>query len=258
MTKIQFSHGNGFPAQSYEYLFSLLNTSNKKISYIETMGHAGYSNKENLFFLRDELIDEIEKNFTQPIIGLGHSAGGAATLLAATKRPDLFEKIILLDPVVFGGLKRLMISLGKRTPFWGKLSPANKALQRRAYFKDHQEARDYYKGKSLFKDFHPKCFDSYVKHCLKLSDNGMELKFSPRVEADIFRHLTSKFEGDFHQVQATIIYGDKSHLFWPSDVKWWKKNYPHFKLISFDGGHLFPLEQPGKTASMVNEILNEI
>jgi surfactin synthase thioesterase subunit len=59
-----------------------------------------------------------------------------------------------------------------------------------------------------------------------------------------------------NQVKATIIYGSDSNLFWKSDANWWKRNYPNFNIIPFDGGHLFPLELPEETAAVVKQILN--
>jgi len=38
---------------------------------------------------------------------------------------------------------------------------------------------------------------------------------------------------------------------------WWKRKYPNFKTIELDGGHLFPLEEPVKTAEIISEILKQ-
>jgi len=46
----------------------------------------------------DDLIQAIEQQHHKPIIGMGHSQGGFVTLLAAIKRPDLFSKIVLIEP----------------------------------------------------------------------------------------------------------------------------------------------------------------
>ena len=106
-------------------LFSLLE--NVDIDYINTMGHANYANMVDLTHLRDELIDEVEAKYDHPIIGLGHSSGAATTLLAAAKRPELFEKIILLDPVVFSGRKTIGYLVVKEIGVYGNpLVPAKK------------------------------------------------------------------------------------------------------------------------------------
>ncbi len=253
MTKIQFSHANGFPAKSYEYLFSQLNCC--EISFIDTMGHGNYSNTQNLSHLRDELIDEVERNHQQPVIGIGHSSGAAATLLAAAKRPDLFKKIILLDPVIFSGRKRLAIWLSQKLGLWESFSPAKRARVRRVDFSDHDEAFDYFKQKALFKNFHPKCFDSYIQHGLKPNNEEMKLIFSAQVEADIFRNVPVKIPANLGKLKGAIIYGDKSAIIGKADINWWRKNVPHLELVSFDGEHLFPFEAPEETANLLNKHL---
>jgi len=253
MPTIQFSHANGFPAQSYEYLFSLIE--NTDIRFIDTMGHADYSNMADLTHLRDELIDEIEAEHQQPVIGMGHSSGAAATLLAAAKRPELFEKIILLDPVVFSGRKRLAIWLSKKLGLWESFSPAKRAMVRRADFSDRSEAFDYFKKKALFKNFHPECFKSYIQHGLTPNEDRMQLAFSAKVEADIFRNVPVKMPANLSKLKGTIVYGDKSGIIAKADIKWWRKNVPNLEIVSFDGEHLFPLEAPHQTAELLNRIL---
>ena len=253
MPIIQFSHANGFPAQSYEYLFSLIE--NAEIRFIDTMGHADYSNMADLTHLRDELIDEIEAQPRQPVIGMGHSSGAAATLLAAAKRPELFKKIILLDPIVFSGRKRLAIWLSKKLGLWESYGPAKRALVRRVDFSDRSEAFDYFKQKALFKNFHPKCFESYIEHGLKPNDDGMKLAFSAQVEADIFRNVPIKIPANLSKLKGTIIYGDKSSLIAKADINWWRKNAPNLEIVSFDGEHLFPFEAPEETAKLLNKYL---
>jgi len=252
-TEVHFSHANGFPAQSYESIFSLIE--NIDIGYINTMGHASYSNMADLTHLRDELIDEVEEKYSQPIIGMGHSCGAAATLLAAAKRPELFKKIILLDPIIFSSRKRLGIRLLKNLGLWESFSPAKRARVRRADFIDRSEASDYFKQKSLFKNFHPACFESYIQHGLISTETGMRLTFSAQVEADIFRNVPTKLPANLSKLKGTIIYGNKSEIIGKSDIAWWRKNVPNMEIVAFDGEHLFPFESPQETASLLNKYL---
>ncbi|MFT5451835.1 MAG: pimeloyl-ACP methyl ester carboxylesterase [Enterobacterales bacterium] len=253
MTSIQFSHANGFPTKTYEYLFSMLKT--KDIHFINTMGHIESTYKQDLIHLQEELIQDIEQRNNGPVIGIGHSSGAAATLLAAAKRPDLFKEVILLDPVLLGRKKRFGIDLMKKLGLWARFSLTQKAKRRRVYFKDKQQAYDYFKNKSLFKKFHPKCFDSYIEHGLKPSIEGVELSFSTQVEADIFTHVPTKIPKNLSNIKGTIIYGLDSDVFEKADVAWWTKTFPEFAMIAYPGKHLFPFEQPEETAELINKYL---
>ena len=254
MNKIHFAHANGFPANSYSHFFSYL--SRYDIGSINTMGHANYPVSENLSFLADELVSYISSSNDKPIIGIGHSSGGAATLLAAAKRPDLFKQVILIDPVLLGSKKRLAIKLSKLLGLWSRFSPANKARKRRNRFKDKAEAFQYYSTKALFKDFDENCFNDYIEYGLKATGQNYELLFSPIVEADIFDNVPTYIPRDLSQVKATILYASNSNLFGQTDVNWWKKTHPAFELISFEGNHLFPLEQPQAAAKAIDKIIS--
>ena len=134
MNKVHFSHANGFPASSYNYLFKLLN--NVQINFIEKMGHGDYPLNKDLNNFADELITSIEKEFIEPVIGIGHSTGGVVTVLAASKRPELFKKIIVLDPVLFSKRKRYLIWLFQKIGFTDWMKITKQAIKRRTHFSD--------------------------------------------------------------------------------------------------------------------------
>ena len=253
MNKIQFSHANGFPASSYKYLFKLLN--NAHINFVEKMGHGDYPLNKNLYNFAEELIDSIEQAHDEPIIGIGHSLGGVVTLLAASKRPDLFKKVIVLDPVLFSKRKRYIVWLFRKIGITDWLRVTKKAKKRRTHFSSLEEVRKIYKQKSLFKRFHPNCFEDYLKYGFTKSEKGIELAFSSKIEANVFRYIQIKIPSNLDKLSGVLIYGNYSDTFWKSDMKWWKRNFPNFEIISFEGGHLFPFEKPQETAKLLNRYI---
>ncbi len=255
MTQIQFSHANGFPGSSYNYLFSLM--PEYQINYVEKMGHGDYPLNNDLKNYAAELIQDIEQSQDKPVIGMGHSAGAIVTLIAAGLRPDLFQHVVLLDPVLFSKRKRYALKLARKMGFIDKITPAARAANRRATFLNREEARDYFSNKSLFKNFHPRCFSDYIAHGLSDTDIGVELTISPEVEADIFRNVLLEAPKYLKQVSGTVIYGTESDLFEKSEKNWWRRNFPNMTLLPFNGGHLFPFESPDQTAIYLQEIIEE-
>lgn len=256
MHQIQFSHANGFPAPTYSYLFSQLE--NGEVNHIDRMGHAEFPVNGSLNNLASELIHTLDQASRGPVIGMGHSSGAVATLLAASRRPELFSEVILIEPAFFSNWKRAGIRLATQLGFADKLGPTPKALKRRNDFPDKATARDYFLQRRFFQFFHPRCFEDYLEHGLKPSANGgVELAFSKQTEIEIFRSTQTKAPKNLKELKGYMIYGETSDLFWKSDVAWWKRALPNVELIPFQGGHLFPLEQPEETAKLILSLLKK-
>lgn len=254
---IQFSHANGFGASTYNYFFSLLQP--HQVKAIELIGHGKYPVAPNWQPLAQELIDYIETHHSSPVVGIGHSLGGAITLYAAQARPDLFQQVIFLDPPIFAPFKRNIIQfLKKYTNQYDKISPAGRAKMRRQYFKNKAMAFDYFKSKTLFKDFAPPCFEDYVNNGLKTNEkHGFELAFSRGIEYQIFRAFPKFSSAIKLEMPSHFIYSNQYNVLWKSDIRWLKKLLKSTTFIEFDGGHLFPMEQPEKLAELLKTLIVE-
>lgn len=260
---LHFSHANGFPARTYTYLFDLLQP--LKVGYINTIGVAeahpnSYHQRPTLHWasLTDELINYLSHHYQDPIIGIGHSMGGVISFMAALRRPDLFKKLIILDPPLFSPRKRLLMAIAYHLGITQYFPPASKAKRRRQYFESPQEAADYFSPKPFFKNFHPKVFESYLNHALthRPSTNGnYTLTIPANFEYQIFCTTPYQLPDHTPVVPTTFVYGTTSDVLNNEDVAWLCKKYAFNKIIPFDGGHLFPFEQPQKTAELIQQLI---
>lgn len=246
---IHFAHANGFAATTYRYLFELM--PQVEVHYVEALGHGRHRLNGDWHNLADEVIESVERCGKAPVVGVGHSLGAVVTLMAAAKRPDLFSKVVLLDPVLFARRKRWLIGLMRTLGLGDRVGPIRRTLVRKWQFDSHDEAHRYFSDKSLFKDFHPRCFDDFVKHGLKPGNQGLELVFSPQVEAEIFRTLPIILPKTFAKVNGCVLYGSRSDILKSVDLRWWRKHLPQFEMIPIDGGHLFVQENPQQTAKVL-------
>jgi len=251
---IQFAHPNGFPAKSFNHFFNSIE--NADINYIDLMGHNQFKLEGNLENLALELIDSIEKKFNEPIIGIGHSTGGTLILIASSIKPQLFQKVILIEPILYSSWKRTVIMVMKKLGLDNYIGPVKKTLKRKSVFQSRDKAKEYFKTKKIFQTFHKNCLSDYIKYGLKQTENGFELAFSKQIESEIYRSTYTKLPLGIDKINGTLIYGNKSNMFEKSDVKWWKNNFTNFDTIELNEGHLFPLEKPFQTAEIINEILN--
>ena len=92
MAIIQFSHDNGFPANTYSVLFEHLK--DHTISAIDNLAENRVPPAINWHDLAEDILESVGK-FKEPVIGVGHSLGGMPTLLAPSKKPDIFKIVIL-------------------------------------------------------------------------------------------------------------------------------------------------------------------
>jgi pimeloyl-ACP methyl ester carboxylesterase len=112
------------------------------------------------------------------LLGVGHSMGGAALLLAEQARPDTAAALWCYEPIVF-------------PPLEGGGGPGNPlaaaARRRKAWFPSHEAARANYAAKPPLGAFRADALDAYVDFGLRdAPGGGVELKCAPEVEAAVF------------------------------------------------------------------------
>ena len=253
---INFVHANGFPAGSYRTFLKAFPSNYTTIAH-EKFGHDGnYPIHNNWQYLVNELVDFIRKQ-DEKVICVGHSFGGVISFLAACQHPEMFRGLIMLDPPVFTGRLYWLINLAKKTPLIDKISPAGKAKTRRRHWPVNTNLVNNFARKQLFKDFDPRCLQDYVDSAVTIKNKRLELTFSPDVEADIFRHLPCnlfKFKNKLN-VPAALIYGEKTNVI---PIRYFERfaNLNQIELKMFEnGGHMFPLEQPDKTATLIDKLV---
>ena len=251
---IQFAHANGFPSETYLSLFDQL--AYDKLNYISKMGLKLPVENVNFETLAQEAIASIEANFTQPVVGLGHSSGAMCLIVAASQRPDLFERVIAIEPPLFGLFKRSAIGLFRTFGQGDRLGPTQKALKRRTLWSSKEEAKAYFSQKRLFQGFDERSFEAYLKHGLVPEGDQLGLAIPAPLEVAIFRSVLTRAPKGMHKLPITLIHADQSDMFWKWDVSWWKRSFPNFEYIAYPGGHLFPLDEPDKTAKLLNSLLS--
>lgn len=262
-TLINFAHANGFPAGSYQTLFSYLPTQYKVIA-LEQYGHdKNYPVENNLQPQVDELIRFVEKELTvhqqEKVINVGHSFGGVISFIAACQRPELFKGLIMLDPPVFTGPAALALKYIKKTRLIDKFSPAGKAKTRRTHWPLNTDVAKLFSRRKLFKNFDERCLRDYVSHGIIERNEQLELAFSAEVEADIFRNLAENLSSYKNKLKipATLIYAEETDLCPPSFFTKFAKLNKNIELVVSPGGHMFPLETPENTAQLITNALSE-
>jgi len=262
---INFVHANGFPAKSYTTFLDMFGDDFKIIA-LEKYGHNPlYSITHNWQYLVDELIEFVImqkktlKRDSEKVINIGHSFGGVISFMAACQRPDLFKCVIMLDPPAFTGATAFMMKLLKGSKLFDKISPAGKASIRRKQWPLNADMVNQFKHKALFKNFDPRCLSDYATHAIVNRNQKQELLFSAEVETEVFRTLPVNL-GSFKKklnLPATLIYAQNGVCTQSAVKRFTKKN--DINMIEMTNtGHMFPLEQPEKTATLIKDIIYKL
>ncbi len=229
MTKeiIQFSHANGFPAMTYHTLFTYLRDE-FEIQYIDLLGHnQEFPITDNWASTAEELIAELDRKKLGPIIGMGHSLGGSITLFAAIQRPDLFKYLVLLDTPILSFARAKMVQLFKNLGKADWITPGGRALRRKTSWSSYEAMLQYFKNKPLFKNFDEQALHDYVTYGTVVTKEGLQLKFDPRIESQIYMTLPHNYSSFKNKltVPGVALIGRKSNVVSKSDAKSVEKKF---------------------------------
>ncbi len=168
---------------------------------------------------------------------IGHSLGGVAGLTAAVAEPQLFRRLLLVEPVLIPGAGCNARQRG-RSPF------SVMTRMRRARFDSRRHAREVLSETPPYSRFSPEVFDAYLETCWRDLDGGeVGLKCSPELEAAIYEFGPTKvLDGlDGFHVPTRIVAanrGDFLAAYTSLRIHRW------LEVVEVDSSHLVPMEDP--------------
>jgi pimeloyl-ACP methyl ester carboxylesterase len=177
-------------------------------------------------------------------LGLGHSFGGTSMLLAAAEEPALFERLVLVDPVLHEprGAQHYDASRHVRAS-----EMVQRATRRRAVFADRAAAREIWRDKDMFAEWDPRAFDLYLAEALgDRVDGQVELKCSPETEAAVYAagFTSNVWDPTANLAVPTLILWAQRGNFPRSVYEAYAKHVADARILDADAGHLMAMEQP--------------
>lgn len=262
---LHFLHGNGFCGRAYQPVLTHL-AEHFDLWLCDAQGH-GDSDHGGAFVgwnrsaeLAVEAFEAGRGQFGDvPCYAVGHSFGGVLTSLIMARHPALFQRAVLLDPVLFTPnmlrLKQLLGALGLYDRINDK---AKRARARRNHWADADEARNRLRGRGIFKNWDESALGAYVEHAMKPHpEGGLQLKCHPTREAEVFSTAPKGLWRSLRQVRtpSTLIYGQDSYPFVLDSARRWPSINPHVQARAVEGGHCFMQERPQPTARLIQDYL---
>ncbi|MNG84020.1 Alpha/beta hydrolase family protein [compost metagenome] len=261
---LHFLHGNGFCSLVYQPMLMRLGE-HFDLWLSDVQGH-GDSDHGGLFrgwnrtaALAVEAFEAGRGEYADvPRYALGHSFGGVLTGLVLASEPRLFERAVLLDPVLFS---RRMIGVMGAAALVGlhrRHALAVKAANRRSHWPDREAALASLHGRGIFKGWHDAALHAYVEHAIGDSGEGVVLKCRPSREVEIFSSFPARMWSHLGAIRTPtlVLYGEQTYPFVPHSVSRLAALNPSVTARQVAGGHCFMQEHPVAAAEQVLHFLN--
>ena len=260
---LHFLHGNGYCGRVYTPMLEAL-AEDFDLWLCDAQGH-GESDHGGRFLGWNRnaqlAVDAFTANralFAQArCYALGHSFGGVLTSLMLAEQPKLFERAVLLDPVLFSPAMIGVMALSEVLGLNQRTGMAAKARKRRSHWPDQSAAYAALHGRGMFKGWDEAAFSAYIEHALKASEQGVSLKCQPSREADIFGSYPRRLWSSLAKVSTPVevLYGQQTYPFVVQSVARWCAGNSHVRAQVVAGGHCFMQQQPAQSAERVRQFL---
>ncbi len=186
-----------------------------------------------------------------PMLGVGHSMGGAALIMAALESPRSFRGLVVYEPIVIapdtappGGSNGNFLAMGAR--------------KRRSSFDSFDAALANFSSKPPLNIFTPEALAQYVRHGFREGEDGhVHLRCRPEHEARTYEaggnHRTWERLGDL-TVPVWVVCGLPEEMQPSARTKTLAERIPDMRYIQLDHlGHFGPMQAPGEIAAIVAE-----
>ncbi len=265
------AHANGFPPSAYRRFAGCMKAGGvRPLSMFFRPLWPGEEIPEGFCWdlFADDLTAFLEARSSAPAVAVGHSLGGAVSVIAAARRPDLFSAVVCIDPVIvppwLSVVWRLACSLGLSDGF--RLS--RMALKRRTHWESREQVLETYGGKYPFDRWAPGVLEDYLADGLREANDsvhpagGVELAYSTAWEAKVFSTYASglwKESISRLTMPILVVRGEKSDTFLPAAFARMRRVLPHGRFIEVEGAdHFLPMTHPEKTARLVLDFLGDL
>ncbi|CAM4031149.1 Alpha/beta hydrolase [Pseudomonas reidholzensis] len=256
---LHFLHGNGFCSLVYQPLLMRLGE-HYDLWLSDAQGH-GDSDHGGAFVgwnrtaaLAVEAFEAGRGEYGEvPRHAVGHSFGGVVSGLILANHAHLFERAVLLDPVLFS---RRMIGVMGAAVLLGlhrRHGLARKAATRRSHWPDRGSALAALQGRGIFKGWSDEALQAYVEHAIGDHGEGVVLKCRPSREVEIFSSFPQRMWANLGRISTPtcILHGQQTYPFVPHSVRRLAVINPAVSEQQVPGGHCFMQEDPAATADAI-------
>ena len=204
--------------------------------------------------IADDLLRFLDEQGLEEVIGVGHSLGAVATMIAARRQPARFRALALIEPVF---LPPAILDAVRANPQAAAERPfVLAALRRRDRWPNREEAFARFRDKSVFAGWSDEALWDYVADGLREDPASGEVvlsyprqweaRFYARPPANVWQELPGL------AVPTLAVRGTQSDTLFPEAWTLWQTLQPAATFVEMDNvGHMLTAEAPQDTAAVV-------
>lgn len=246
---LHFAHSNGYPPRCFRQMLEpLLPHYRVWGMYHRPLWQNGDlpESVTSWQVVADDLLAFFDQEGVSEVIGVGHSLGAVATMLAAVQRPLLFRALVLIEPVF---LSPQILELVRQFPEQAKQMPmVLNALRRRNQWPSRQAAFDLFRTKEVFGRWSDDALWDFVQYGLVENEQGeVSLLYTREWEAQFYGLPPTMVWDEIPSVIAPTlaVRGVKSDTLTPESWAFWQSLQTQATFIEMaDAGHMVTMERP--------------
>ncbi len=211
--------------------------------------------------LADDLIQFLDQQNLKNIVGVGHSLGAVVSVFAARKRPDLFRRLILLEPVLFPKYYQWFFKVTP-IPLRQQIIPVSKiANKRKDQWQNKEVLFNSYRKKRIFRDLSDQVINDWIEYgTIKDAQGQIKLAFPKAWESRIYATVPYAIDELFKlEIPVHILRGENTDVISPKVWERINKQLPAANLWGLENSsHLVPLEFPNEVAHWIMDAIKLI
>lgn len=208
----------------------------------------------------DDLLRFFDEQGLDQVIGVGHSLGAVATMLAARRAPERFPAIVLIEPVF---LPPAILDYARANPALAEERPVfRSALRRRDRWPSRQAAFDHFRDKPIFGRWTDEALWDFVNGGLDSdpTTGDVVLSFPKTWESRFYTRLPLNVWDALREVTVPTlaVRAAESDTLLPEAWAYWQTVQPAAGFVELDDvGHMLTMEAPADTAAVVGHWLED-
>ena len=253
---IFFCHGTGLHSRCWDQV--IVELGGHRALALDHRGHGRSSQPPSPYYWRTFGQDAAAVASALELsgaIGVGHSMGAHALIVAAALHPEAFSALLLIDPVV-----------RPQAAYVGPFKGAQFVTKRRNQWSSPAEMFESFRDRRPFASWDRRVLGDYCEYGLLPAESGYVLACPPAIEAEIYENgalPNADIYREIASLQIPVLVVRARPVRDPSDVMLGSPTTPDLAarfahgtdLLLSDHSHFIPMEAPALTAKLVLDLI---